>query len=330
VSRVLNGSPKVRPETRTRVLAAIEELDYRPNPLARGLSLGRCQTVGVVVPFFTHASAIERLRGVVAALDESRYDLVLFNVESPVHRDEHLRALTGRDRADGLLIMSLPTPQRDLDRLTQAGVPLVLVDAVAPGVPAVVTDDVEGGRMATQHLIDLGHRSIGFLGDDPKNSFGFTSSAQREIGYRSVMEDAGIALRPELVRHGPHDRSIAHALTADLLSLDDPPTAVFASSDVQATGVVSAAAAAGLRVPEDLSVIGFDDIELSSYVGLTTVRQPLFDSGYVGGRLLLEALAGPSPATGAPPPVHRLDLELVERTTTAPPNPTARKRGRRG
>jgi LacI family transcriptional regulator len=267
---------------------------------------------------------------VVAALDQSRYDLVLFNVESPVHRDEHLRSLSGRDRADGLLIMSLPTPDADLERLTAAGVPIVLVDAVAAGVPSVVTDDVEGGKMATQHLIDLGHRSIGFLGDDPKNSFGFTSSAQRERGYASVIEAAGIAPRPELIRHGPHDRAIAHALTAELLALDDRPTAVFASSDVQATGVLSAAAASSLRVPDDLSVIGFDDIELSTYVGLTTVRQPLFDSGYVGGRLLLEALASPAAAPLEPPVVHRLDLEVVERATTAPPRPAARKGGRRG
>jgi len=316
VSRVLNGSPKVREATRARVLDAIEILGYRPNPLARGLSLGRCQTVGVVVPFFTHASAVERLRGVVAALDESRYDLVLFNVESPVHRDEHLGSLTGRDRADGLLIMSLPAPARDLDRLTAAGVPVVLVDTAAEGVPTVFTDDVEGGRLATQHLVDLGHRAIGFLGDDPANPFGFTSSAQREVGYRAVLAANDLPWRPELVRHGPHERAVAQDLAAALLAAPVPPTAVFASSDVQATGVLAAASAVGCRVPEDLSVIGFDDIELSAYVGLTTVRQPLFDSGYLGGRLLLEALTR-SPAVPSQPLVHELDLELVERSTTA-------------
>ena len=191
VSRVLNGSPKVSEATRARVLQAIEILDYRPNPLARGLSPGRCQTLGVVVPFFTHASAVERLRGVVAALDESRYDLVLFNVESPVHRDEHLASLTGRDRADGLLVLSLPVPARDLARLTNAGVPVVLVDARGDGVPSVVTDDVEGGRIATQHLVDLGHRSHRVHRRRPDNPFGFTSSAQREHGYRAVLDEAG-------------------------------------------------------------------------------------------------------------------------------------------
>jgi DNA-binding LacI/PurR family transcriptional regulator len=329
VSRVLNASPKVSEATRARVLDAIEILGYRPNPLARGLSLGRCQTVGVVVPFFTHASAVERLRGVVAALDESRYDLVLFNVESPVHRDEHLGALTGRDRADGLLVMSLPVPARELNRLRGAGVPVVLVDATAEGVPTVFTDDLDGGRLATQHLVDLGHRSIGFLGDDPDNPFGFTSSTWREAGYRAVLDRAGIEWRPELVRHAPHDRTVAQALAAELLARPAPPTAIFASSDVQATGVLAAAAAAGRRVPEDLSVIGFDDIEVSTYVGLTTIRQPLFDSGYLGGRLLLEALARP-PGEAVEATAHRLPLELVERRTTAPPTKRRPRSARAG
>src|SRR5687768_9218028 len=117
VARVLNERPKVSADTRARVLTAIAELDYRPNPMARGLVLGRSQTIGVVVPFFTHASAVERLRGVVAALRDSRYDLVLFNIESPIHRDEHFAALTGRDRADGLLILSIPPPAARLARL---------------------------------------------------------------------------------------------------------------------------------------------------------------------------------------------------------------------
>jgi DNA-binding LacI/PurR family transcriptional regulator len=256
---------------------------------------------------------------VAAAIDESRYDLVLFNVESPVHRDQHLASITGRDRADGLLVVSLPIPPPDLERLTGAGVPVVLVDARGPGVPSVVTDDVEGGRIATSHLLGLGHRAIAFIGDDPRNSFGFTSSTQREDGYRTVLEEAGIPYRTELVRHGGHDRVLAEALTVELLDEPEPPTAVFVSSDVQATGVLSAATAKGLRVPEDLSVIGFDDVELSAYIGLTTVRQPLHDSGVLGARLLLDAVSGDPPATAE----HVLPLSLVERSTTAAPRSVA-------
>lgn len=316
VSRVLNDSPRVSASTRARVLAAIDVLDYRPNPLAQGLSRGRCQTLGVVVPFFTHASAVERLRGVVAALDGSRYDLVLFNVESPVHRDEHFATLTRRDRADGLLIVSLPPPPSSMHRLATAGVPTVLLDSRGSGVPAVVTDDVEGGRLATRHLLDLGHEHIAFLGDDPHNPLGFTSSGAREAGFRETMHDAGLDIGPGDVLHGPHVRAVARQLAERLLAAPDRPTAVFAASDAQALGVLEAARATGIDVPGGLSVVGFDDVEVSGYAGLTTVRQPLFESGRLATELLLESLAAEEPLGEAE---HRLDIELVVRSTTAPP-----------
>ena len=323
VSRVLNGSPQVSDATRARVLAAIEALDYRPSPLARGLSRGRSETIGVLVPFFTQASAVERLRGVVAALGDSGYDLVLFDVESPHHRDEHLAALTRRDRADGLLVLSLPPPPDQLARLVAAGVPVVLVDARGEGVPTVVTDDVEGGRIATRHLVELGHHRIAFMGETPDNPFGFTATALRERGWAEVVGGSD----PALVRYCAHDRAAAYVVATELLAARPRPTAVFASSDVQATGVLAAAAALGLRVPEDVSVVGFDDIEISAYAGLTTVRQPLFESGRLGAQLLLAALAGDErPWSEGDPGVdaelamtHQLPLELVVRATTAPP-----------
>jgi DNA-binding LacI/PurR family transcriptional regulator len=314
VSRVLNDSPKVSETTRARVLAAIELLDYRPNPMAQGLSRGRCQTIGVVVPFFTHASAVERLRGVIAALDGSRYDLVLFNVQSPAHRDEHFASLRRRDRADGLLVMSIPPPKPDLARLREAGVPVVLVDVPGNGAATVVIDDTAGGRMATEHLLSLGHERIGFIGDHPDNSFGFTSSAAREAGYREALTAAGIGPSDELVRYGPHESTVAVGLAADLFQLPDPPTAVFASSDVQATGVITAARAAALHVPDDVSVVGFDDVELARYTGLTTIHQPLFDSGLIGAELLLAAVEHDQEVE---PVVHELPVELVVRSTTA-------------
>jgi DNA-binding LacI/PurR family transcriptional regulator len=330
VSRVLNNSSKVSDATRERVLASIAELEYHPSPLARGLSRGRCQTVGVVVPFFTQPSAIERLRGVVAALDGSRHDLVLFNVESPTHLEEHFLSLARRDRADGLLIMSVPPPFDHLARLTAAGVPVVLVDAAGghvsgesgragiPSVPSVGIDDVEGGRIATRHLVDLGHVRIAFIGDDPANPFGFTSSTRREHGYHQVLAEAGLADDPDhdhdYVCYGAHDRLVGEGLAANLLALRPRPTAIFAASDMQALGVLEAARRLGLSVPGDLSVVGFDDVEISAYAGLTTVRQPLFDSGHHGARLLLDALQG----EGLPSPgVHELDIHLVERSTTA-------------
>ena len=316
VSRVLNDSPKVAEATRARVLAAIEALDYRPNPMAQGLPRGRCRTVGAVVPFFTHASAVERLRGVVAALQASPYDFVLFNVQSPLHREEHFASLTGRDRADGLLVISLPPPVSALDAVIAAGVPVVLVDARGAGVPVVITDDVEGGRIATRHLLALGHERITFIGDRPDNDFGFTSSAARELGYREEMGRAGLRVDDDQCRYGSHTSDVGQRLAAQVLAATPRPTAVFAASDVLAMGVLAAARDAGLRVPEELSVVGFDDIELARYVELTTVRQPLFDSGFVGAQLLLDALDAPVSRRAV---VHELPLELVERGTTAPP-----------
>jgi DNA-binding LacI/PurR family transcriptional regulator len=320
VSRVLNGSPRVRAATRARVLAAIDVLDYRPSPLAQGLSRGRCRTLGVVVPFFTHAAAVERLRGVVAALEGSRYDLVLFNVESPLHRDEHFATLTRRDRADGLLVISLPPPGGTLQRLAKAGVPVVLLDVRRRrGVSTVTTDDVEGGCMATRHLLDLGHERIAFIGEHTDNPLGFTASRDRERGYRQAMSDAGLSPREGDVRRGRHVRQVARGLAKELISraAGKRPTAIFASSDVQALGVLEAARAEGLNVPGDLSVIGFDDIEVSGYVGLTTVRQPLYESGRKAAKLLLEALGANGPTQ---PATHKLDLQLIVRSTTAPPN----------
>jgi DNA-binding LacI/PurR family transcriptional regulator len=326
VSRVVNKSPQVSDATRARVLASIEALGYRPSPLARGLSLGRCQTIGVVVPFFTQPSVVERLRGVAAAVDASHYDLVLFNVESPTHRELHFATLTRRDRADGLLVITIAPPSDGLERLRAAQVPVVLVDAEGPGVPNVITDDVEGGRIATRHLVALGHERIAFVGDDPDNQFGFVSSTRRERGYREVLAEAGHPVPEDLVRYGEHDTAVAQRITADLLTARRAPrpTAIFAASDVQALGVLAAARDAGVRVPRDLSVVGFDDIPISTYTQLTTVRQPLFASGQLGARLLLEALAdGRAPDAD----VHELPLELVERSTTGPP-PRRRSRSR--
>lgn len=320
VSRVLNDSARVSPATRSRVQDAIDALGYRPNPLARGLSRGRCQTIGVLVASFTEASAVERLRGVLAALDGSLYDLVLFNVESPLHRDEHIAALN-RQRADGLIVMSLPLPAGQLGQLRSTGMAIVLVDGTSSDVTSITVDDENGGRLATRHLVELGHTRIGFIGDAPDNVFGFVSSADRERGYRAVLLESGLEPTDAGIRYGAHDREVASDLALDLLDRPDRPTAIFCCSDVQALGVIEGARRLGLSVPDDLSVVGFDDVETSAFLGITTVRQPLFRSGQLGAELLLNALEDEDLDATATPRTHELPLELVVRTTTRPPGP---------
>jgi LacI family transcriptional regulator len=317
VSRVLNGSPLVSDVTRATVLATIDALDYRPSRHGRRLSLGRTLTLGVVVPFFTSPSVVQRMEGFVTGIAGSRYDLALFNVTTTGERDRHLADLARGDRADGILLVTLRPTDAEVEAFAAAGVTAVLVDVAHPALSHVVIDDVEGGFIATRYLLDLGHRRIGFVGGPPAkpNPFGFVSSPRRRMGYRQALDEAGVDLSLEYVREGTYGRHVAHRLTAELLRLPEPPTAIFAVSDTMALGVLEAAGRAGLAVPGELSVVGFDDIEVASYVGLTTVRQPLAESGLRGAELLLAALDGPPPV----PSADVLPLELIVRRTTAPP-----------
>jgi LacI family transcriptional regulator len=309
VSRVLNGSPAVREQTRQRVLDAIAELGYAPNPAARALSTGRTLSVGVVAPFFTRPSVMERLRGISHVLAGAGYRMVLFDVERPGQDSESFRTLPGG--LDGLLSISLCPPDADLDRFTAAGMPVVLVDYPHERLPAVHTDDVAGGRLATEHLLELGHERIAFIGDLEHNYHGFTSSAMRRVGYEQALAAAGLEVDPELVRRASHGRDTAADLARELLQEAEPPTAVFAASDTQAMGVLEAADELGVDVPGDLSVVGYDDIEIARYTGLTTIAQPLEESGAIGAHLLLAALHGEG-ASG-----RQLPVRLVVRSTTA-------------
>lgn len=315
VSRVMNGRPNVASATRERVLAAVRELDYRPSSVARNLSLRRSHVIGVVIPFFTGASAVERLRGVVEALSASPYDLTLFDVESEDRRRRAFDIVGRGDRADGLLAISLVPPAGDLSRLEGARIPCVLVDAVHPTLPTLLVDDVAGGELATRHLLELGHERIAFIGDKPPDRYRFHSSRDRTRGYQRALERAGVPVRPEYVREGTQSRHVARSVAEELLRLPEPPTAIFAASDTQALGVLEAARALGVAVPRELSVVGFDDVEVASYAGLTTVRQPLFESGRRGAELLLQALAGER----LPARSETLPLELVVRSTSGPP-----------
>jgi DNA-binding LacI/PurR family transcriptional regulator len=203
-----------------------------------------------------------------------------------------------------------------VERFLQAGVPTVLIDARHPQLSRTVIDDVAGGRIATQHLIDLGHHKIGYVSDLLDNPFNFVSSRDRYEGYRQALDEAGVPFTPEYHRQGEHGRKEARENALRLLSLPDPPTAIFAASDTQAIGVLEAAQEMGSRVPEDLSIVGYDDIEVAEYLHLTTMRQPLFVSGVQGVELLLETIAAPLPS----PRRVELPFELIVRETTAPPS----------
>jgi LacI family transcriptional regulator len=316
-SRAFNGKQLVNSATRARILAVIDELGFTPSPMARRLSLGRTLTIGVVVSFLTRPQAVERLRGIEAVLAETEFDLVIYNVETVAKRNHYLRTLPQSQRTDGLLVVSLPPPPESVAMLERGPVPVVFIDAQLPSasqLPRVVGDDVAGAILAARHLLDLGHRKIGFIGDAVASPFGFTSSQDREAGLKRGLAAAGIAVPDEWLGHGAHGRYQARELARSMLGRDARPSAIFAASDTQAVGVIAAARELGLRVPDDLSVIGYDDIEAADYVGLTTVRQRLFESGQRGAETLLAAMERHYGKN----PIVELAPELVVRTTTAP------------
>ena len=313
VSRVLNGHSGVRSSTRERVVAAIEALNYRPSSLARSLSLQRTMVVATLLPWFTNPSAVQRIRGIVDGLSSSKYDLMVFDIESEARQRRAFELFDRGDRADGLLVVSTLPPESEVERLRAAGIPCVLIDAVHASFPSIAVDDVAGGEIATRHLVELGHRRIALIGDPPPE-FRFDWSRDRTRGYERALAAAGIEAREDFVREGTRLPHVARAIAAELLSLPERPTAVFAASDTQAIGVLEAARGLGIEVPSQLSVIGFDDIEVAGYVGLTTVRQPLLESGRRGAQLLLDMLAG----RVVKPLCELLPLELVVRGTTGP------------
>ena len=295
VSRVLNSPDQVNQNTRARVLAAIDELGFVPKfeALARARKgIGR---IGVLTPFFTSDSFVDRLRGVVAALAGLPYEPVIYDVASAAQRDGYLTNLVLTHRVDGLIVIGLPFDDAIVRRLLKHHMAIVQIVAspasAKPTITSIVHDDGEGGRMAAEYLLARGHRRIGFVGDTPVPEFTVHTSGQKLDRFRQTLALAGVALPDMYVRLAAFGTATARQQARALLALPEPPSAIFASSDTQAIGVISAARERGMNVPNDLAVMGFDDIEIAEFIDLTTIRQQLKESGRMAVELLLPQLA---------------------------------------
>jgi DNA-binding LacI/PurR family transcriptional regulator len=310
VSRVLNGSNQVSEATRIRVLGTIERLDYRPLRSASSLSKGRTDAVGILVSVITRPSVMARLVGVIDVLSEAGLDAVVFNVENRAQLDRYLSSIIDQRRVDGIISISLRIPRERLARIGKLDIPLVLVDNSLPDLPCVYIDDVAGGKMATEHLLSLGHRRLGFIGDNAHTDLGMSSSEDRYDGYLMALEAAGIEPDFDLVARGPHSSEAAAVLTSGLFELGKRrPTAIFASSDTLAVGVIKAAQQHGHEIPDDLAVIGFDNLDVSSVLDISTVNQPLLESGIKGASKMVSLLNGEI----AKPHREELPLDVVPR-----------------
>lgn len=311
VSRVLNAPEHVQEQTRTHVLAAIDQLHFVPRAEATARARKGTRRIGVLAPFFTYPSFVQRLRGVASALADSPYEMVIYNVESAVRRDGHLAALPVTRRIDGLIVMALPFDSRAAQRLQAHELAVVLIEFAHPFFSSVEIDDQSGGLMVAHYLLERGHRRCAFVGDSDVPVYSLHTSDERLEGYRQGLIEAGLDLPESYISRAPHGMESARGQAHALLDLSEPPTAIFSPSDTQAMGVLKAARERGLRVPGDLAVVGFDDVEFADYIGLTTVRQPLEESGRIAVDLLLARLSDPSR------PVQRvsLPLTLVRRDT---------------
>ncbi len=323
VSRALNGYADVRPETRERITRLAQELDYTPAAAARSLVTQRSHVIGVFMetgeghPDLQHPFFHEVLGGLKQRAGAQGYDLLLFASERPGNGyGPHSYLKRARHHSvDGVVLIGLDPEDPEVRRLTRAEVPCVGIDMDldGPATEVVMSDNVSGAEEAVRHLHGLGHRRIATITGMLESRPGI----DRLRGYRAAAQALGLAYRDEYVAYGDFYAESGREQTARLLRLPERPTAIFAAADMMAIGAVRAVAEAGLRVPEDVSIVGFDDIQLAPHINppLTTMRQDKLGLGAAAGDALVARIAG-DPGRQ---PLLRLPVELVVRGSTAPP-----------
>lgn len=325
VSRALRGLPHVDPQTRARVEKVAREMDYVVSPSASRLASGRTGTIAVIAPFIARWFFATVLSGVESVLQSSDIDLLVFEVGDPATTYRVPPEQRLRGRVDGLLVVSLPSDEAAVADLLSLGLPVSLIGSAAAGVPSVSIDDVAAGRIATQHLINIGHERIGIITGQP-NPTGFTPAEDRRRGYRTALDEAGLICRPELEGHGYFTVAGGEQAMTGLLALPQPPTAVFAASDEMGFGAIRALQRHGLRPGHDVAVIGVDGHDLADLLDLSTVVQPVRDLGRMATESLLAQLRLPPADRGQVAQATNVPTTLVVRGSTVPSAETSLRR----
>jgi LacI family transcriptional regulator len=293
VSRVINRSERVRPETRQRVERAIDELGYVPSRLARGLIRQKTGTLALIVPDVANPFFTLIVRGAEDVARRADYRVILCDTRADLELERQVIEEMLAHRVEGIAIAPVSDRSRNhLRRLTKFGVPFVLIDRTVPGVDSdvIVGDNVGGARRLGEHLISLGHRRIGFIVEGDEVS----TARDRRLGYESALQAAGLPIDPSLIVRATADPAGGSDGMRRLLALEAPPTAVFTVNNLVAVGAIEAVRAADLDVPDDVALVCFDDIEYASrlYPFLTVMAQPAETLGSLGTQLLLERIDG--------------------------------------
>lgn len=307
VSRVLNGKVDVASETQDRIIAVISKLGYTSNLAARSMRSHKKNLIGLVVPDIGLYS-VEIMKGVNRAIAESKFDLLAYTTgdaqkNGATLHEQHYVSLLNNSITDGVIIVASAAAEFITDA------PIVAVDPhiINPNYPSVQGMNYHGALEVMEYLIGMGHRRIGFISG--RSEIG--SALRRLEGYQDALTNAGIELDEELITSGDFTQKTACKCARELLALDNPPTAIFAANDQSAIGVFQVAEELGLRIPADLSVVGFDNISEAKYLGLTTVDQFLADMGYVAVQMLIKLINGNSLELE----IHKMQTKLVERTS---------------
>jgi DNA-binding LacI/PurR family transcriptional regulator len=326
VSRALRNSPLVNTQTRALIHKLAGEAGYTVSAVGRSLVTKRTSTIGVVVTTIADPFAGEVVSGIEEFALTHDYSVILAACHADPDRE--LRAVDSLQerRVDGILVMASRIGALYLQRLSGMKVPIVLINSHHPGefVYSIRIDNVAGARLATKHLVELGHRRIAYIGD----RFGFQSDMERLAGYRETLEEADLGFEPDLVVHGDGTPDGGRLAMLQLLSRPERPTAVFCYNDREAIGAMRAVREQGLRVPRDVSIAGFDDLFLSSYTDppLTTIQQPKREMGLQAGEMLLQLLHSQIPH-GEKPESRVTTGVLIVRGSTAPPRSAVSLRG---
>jgi LacI family transcriptional regulator len=314
-SRVINDDPTVsiRPETRARILEAARRLDYRPNAFARGLKVRRTTTLGMVIPNLTYPINSEIILGAERAASAAGYVILLADADEFEQSGEAYRRLLLEQRTDGLLIASASASEPVLKEIAQRGLPFVLVNRRGPRIaPSICVDDERGMAMAVERLVALGHERIAMI-TGPRDA---DTAARRLAGVRSGLRAAGLKLPARYVVEATYEEEQGFQAMEGLLSLDRRPTAVLVWSLAAAIGALAAAKRRQLRVPADVSIVGFHDAPIASYFDppLTTVRMPLAEMAERSVEMVLALIEGRAVESG----IIRTPPELIERGSIGP------------
>lgn len=293
VSRVINSSPQISEETKNRVLQVIHELNYQPHAMARGLARNKTHMVAIILPTFTGYFFIELLRGIQQVITRHQYDIVLYNVDDPKRIDVFLKRTLRERRVDGVLLVSMSISRTYKEKYQNARFPIVLVDNFHEELDSVYVENEQGAYLATSHLIKQGHTKVGMIDAQLQSR----PAKIRLLGYKKALHDHRLPFLEKYLIISDSDtdkdgfnRQAGYEAMKRMLMLEDRPTAVFISSDVQAAGAIRAIQESGLKIPDDVAIVGFDDIELAQYLGLTTIHQPLYEMGRLAAHRLIDRI----------------------------------------